>query len=232
MEKTITDELTALLTGQGAAEVGFSAVTPPAEYPALQCAVTLVLRLSDAVIDTVAKGPTHTYFHHYRTVNAYLDRLALSAGLFLQKQGRRYVCVPASQSIEGFSGLFSHKAAAVAAGLGTIGRSALFLSDRFGPRVRLATVLTDADLSAGFRPLSVNDPCARCRACVEACPAMAISGKTFAEGGLAMIDRNACSTHMKRAYQKIGRGAVCGICVSVCPAGRDRTPSGMAAFPL
>lgn len=216
------DALTELLLKEGAAEVGFSAITPPPEYEKLTNAVTIVLRLSDAVIDGVSTGPTHTYFHHYRTVNAFLDRLSLRAGLFLEANGGQYVCVPASQSIEGFSGLFSHKEAAVRAGLGTIGKSALFLSKRFGPRVRLATVLTDLDLSAGFRPEITESPCENCNICTLACPAMAISGKTFAEKGIGILDRAACSNHMKQAYQKIGRGAVCGICVSVCPAGKSK----------
>ncbi|MBR7163715.1 MAG: epoxyqueuosine reductase [Clostridia bacterium] len=218
----MTDKITKQLLEEGASEVGFSAVTPPPEYSALTNAVSIVVHLSDAVIDTVENGPTHTYFHHYRTVNAFLDRLALSAGLLLEKAGGKYVCVPASQSTQGFSGLFSHKQAAVRAGLGTIGKSALFLSNRFGPRVRLATVLTDLDLSAGFRPMSDKNPCKTCSICTKACPAMAISGKTFEEAGNHILDRAACSTHMKQAYQKIGRGAVCGICVSVCPVGKNR----------
>ncbi len=220
--------LTDLLLNEGAAEVGFSAITPPPEYSRLKHAVTIVVRLSDAVIDTVSTGPTHTYFHHYRTVNAFLDRLSLTAGLFLQNQGGQYVCVPASQSIEGFAGLFSHKEAAAKAGLGTIGRSALFLSNRFGPRVRLATVLTDLDLSEGFQTPSTLAPCEDCFACVKACPAMALSGKSFAEDGIHIIDRNACSNHMKQAYQKIGRGVVCGICVSVCPAGKGNNKKTIA----
>ncbi len=218
----MTEKLTELLLQEGASEVGFSAITPPAEYADLTCAVTIVVKLSDSVIDTVTNGPTHTYFHHYRTVNAFLDRLSLRAGIFLEQAGGKYVCVPASQSIEGFSGLFSHKEAAVRAGLGTIGKSALFLSNRFGPRVRLATVLTNLDLSSGFRPVITESPCENCSACVRACPALAISGKTFADAGINILDRSACSNHMKQAYQKIGRGAVCGICVSVCPAGKNR----------
>ncbi len=218
----MTEKLTELLLQEGASEVGFSTITPLPEYPDLTNAVTIVFRLSDAVIDTVSSGPTHTYFHHYRTVNAFLDRLTLRTGIFLEQAGGKYVCVPASQSIEGFSGLFSHKEAAVRAGLGTIGKSALFLSERFGPRVRLATVLTNLDLSDGFRPMLSESPCESCSACTKACPAIAISGKTFKEAGNRILDRAACSNHMKQAYQKIGRGAVCGICVSVCPAGKNR----------
>ena len=218
--KQMIEQLTKRLLAEGASEVGFSLVEPPAEYSALTYAVTIAVHLSDAVLDTVSKGPTHTYFHHYRTVNAWLDRLALMTGQFLEVHGGQYVCVPASQSIEGFSGLFSHKQAAVSAGLGTIGRSALFISERFGPRVRLVTVLTDLDVSAGFRPPVTENPCENCMACVKACPAMAISGQSFKEGGNGILDRQACSSHMKQAYQKIGRGVVCGICVSVCPAGK------------
>jgi len=220
--KKMIETLTKRLLDEGASEVGFSKIEPPAGYEKLCYAVTIVIHLSDAVMDTVEKGPTHTYFHHYRTVNAFLDRLALIAGRMLEDGGGRYVCVPASQSIEGLAGLFSHKQAAVCAGLGTIGKSALFLSDRFGPRVRLVTVLTDVDLSAGFRLPSKKRPCEGCNICTAACPAMAISGELYDRTGDGILDRAACSEHMKRAYQKIGRGAVCGICVSVCPAGRQK----------
>lgn len=222
LETRITQRLTEYLTDLGAAQIGFSAVTPPEYYPELTYAVTIIMHLSDAVMDSVKTAPNHTYFHHYRTLNAYLDRLALSAGLFLEKEGGRYVCVPASQSIDGFSGLFSHKEAAVKAGLGVIGKNALFLSDVYGPRVRLATVLTDLDLSEGFRNLSAENPCQNCSVCVSSCPALALSGQTYAEGGTDMIDRAACSQHMKRAYQKIGRGVVCGLCVSLCPVGKRK----------
>ena len=44
---------------------------------------------------------------------------------------------------------FPHKTAANMAGLGFIGKSVLFISNEFGPRVRLATVLTDAPLNVG-----------------------------------------------------------------------------------
>ncbi|MCD6351063.1 MAG: hypothetical protein J7M26_02990 [Armatimonadetes bacterium] len=58
--------------------------------------------------------------------------------------------------------------AAVAAGLGEIGWSKVFLSPQFGPRQRLGMILTDAELEPD--PLFDGQICDRCMACVEACP--------------------------------------------------------------
>lgn len=58
--------------------------------------------------------------------------------------------------------------AAVAAGLGEIGISKLFLSPEFGPRQRLALLPTDAPLLAD--PLFKGKVCDECMLCVKACP--------------------------------------------------------------
>ncbi len=215
-----------LCASLGIAEVGFSRPEADAGLPD---AVTLVAKLSDAVVDGITEQPTHTYFHHYRTVNTYLDQCALRVGMLLESAGYRYVAVPASQTVDyaGKRGLFSHKQGAVLAGLGSIGKNALFMSAKYGPRVRLATVLTNCDLSAGFQePLPPS--CGNCRICVQRCPAMALSGEAFsmAEPARTLVDTAACSTHMKRAYQHIGRGAVCGICMRYCPKGMRNQQDG------
>jgi ferredoxin len=63
--------------------------------------------------------------------------------------------------------------AAVAAGLGEIGYSKVFLSPQFGPRQRLALLITDAPLEPD--PLFEGEICDRCMQCVEQCSAQAIS---------------------------------------------------------
>jgi len=213
---------------QGICDVGFCDISdePDSVTGALPCAMTLVIRLSDAIVEEIDGAPTHTYFHHYRTVNAALDRAMLTAGLLLQEHGFRYIPVAASQSIQGFQGRFSHKKAAVRAGLGVIGRSDLFLHREYGPRVRLGTVFTDfmpKETISRFAPLPENTLCRSCNRCVQACPAAAIHGADWtAERKVGdLLDARACSEHMKRAYQHIGRGAVCGICIAVCPAGKQ-----------
>ena len=63
--------------------------------------------------------------------------------------------------------------AAYAAGLGEIGYSKMFLSKEFGPRQRIAVLLTDAELE----PDPVLEPgtlCDNCMACVGACTGKAI----------------------------------------------------------
>lgn len=182
-------------------------------------AVSYTVPLSDAVVDEIDNAPTFTYFHHYRTVNTLIDNNSLKAGLMLSNSGYKYVCVPASQSTGGLHGVFSHKYAAVRAGLGYVGKSGLFISTENGPRVRLGTILTDCD-EFEVNETILKSQCGNCRACMSACPAMAIKGNLWKPGVPRdeIIDARACSEHMKKAFQHIGRGAVCGICMKVCKA--------------
>ncbi len=216
MQKKIEE----LLKSEGALEVGFCKA---GENPfSLPYAISFDVPLSDTIIDQIETAPTHTYFHHYRTVNAFIDRIALKCGLFLESQGYKYVPIPASQSVEGTQGIYSHKYAAVMSGLGTIGKSGLFLSERKGPRVRLGTILTNCEFEVC--DITPKGKCGECNICKNACPALAICGNEWSEDASRedIIDAKACSDYMKKAFQKIGRGAVCGICIKVCPYGNKR----------
>lgn len=69
--------------------------------------------------------------------------------------------------------VFPHlRIAAFCAGLGEIGWSKMFLSPEFGPRQRLAAIMTTAPLTPD--PLFEGGLCDRCMACVGACTAGAI----------------------------------------------------------
>lgn len=221
----MVEELERLMRREGIDVFGTSdaRAAVPDRLSSVPYAVTLGLHLSDAVIDGIKQGPTKIYFHHYRTANALLDMCALKCVVFLQRAGYNAVAIPASQSTNelGFAGDFQHKTAANLAGLGFIGKSGLFITNDYGPRVRFATVLTDYKLSGG----EVQKPkCGSCNACARACPCGAIAGKTWSEGTLRdeIVDAALCSRHMKDKYEMIGRGAVCGICVAVCPFGQRK----------
>ncbi|MBE6351166.1 MAG: epoxyqueuosine reductase [Spirochaetaceae bacterium] len=198
----------------------------------LPFAISLVVHLSEKLISEINTEPTMCYFHHYRTVNYFIDQTQLKIGNILQNNGFDYIPIPASQSINTeeipFSGRFSHKEIALKCGLGSIGKNCLFLHKEFGPRVRLGTVFTNLDLSDFCLDTPSTEPflnpfCQQCNACIQACPSQALIGQnaTNAQRDTLLIPER-CSQHMKKAYQHIGRGAVCGICMKVCPIGKGK----------
>ncbi|MEN6343196.1 MAG: 4Fe-4S double cluster binding domain-containing protein [Methanospirillum sp.] len=189
-------------------------------------AVSVGIALMDPLVDLV-EGPRDRtagalyQYHVFSVVNPSLDRCALSVARCLQEAGYRAVPVPASLRTDDarLAGPVSHKLAAHLAGLGWIGKSCLLVTPERGPRVRWITVLTDAPLEPTGGPCESR--CGDCRACVEACPAGAFTGRAFVPGEPreARFDAAACDRHY-RAIEASGEPAACGICVAVCPWGR------------
>jgi epoxyqueuosine reductase len=223
-QKQLVTEMEAL----GADLIGFGDVAGllPASLRDLPAAVSMAVHLSDRIIDEITEvdGPTQTYFHHYRAMNTMLDSIALRGMLRIQRWGFAAMAIPASQTLIGknnnYQGRFQHRMAATRAGLGWIGKNSCLITPEFGPRVRLVTILTNMPLTTGT-PIEESG-CDDCRLCVEACPAKALTGHGNWTPGLdreMLVDPSLCSKHMKKAYQHIGRGAVCGICFRVCPQG-------------
>lgn len=198
----------------------------PTKFAKIPYAITIGVRLSDAVMDDVRNEPTKMYFHHYRTANTLLDLSALKCVTYLQRNGYDAVAIPASQTTNNaaIAGDFQHKTAANLAGLGFMGKSGLFITEDYGPRVRFATILTNLKLES--KEIKESQ-CGDCRLCVQACPCGAIIGSKWTKNSTRddIVDAALCSRHMKDKYEKIGRGVVCGMCVSVCPFGTKRTKS-------
>jgi len=208
----------------GASIVGFSDLIDvlPDDLKDLRYGITVAVKLSDRIINEINDKPTYTYFHHYRSVNTLIDQITLKTVLMMEEWGYNALAVPASQSIKElgeYRGLFQHKTAATKAGLGWIGKNGLLVTEKYGPRVRLGTVLTDFELDTG-KPIETSK-CGNCTLCVKSCPAMALHGKLW-EAGIErkeIVDAQACSEYMNKNFKHIGRGSVCGICIKVCPYG-------------
>ncbi|MBI2876628.1 MAG: 4Fe-4S binding protein [Candidatus Tectomicrobia bacterium] len=105
-----------------------------------------------------------------------LDQIAAQVSNFLEDMGHDACPLPASEPLSQWihgGALFSHRYAAIAAGLGQPGWSSNLITLEAGAGIRLSTVLTSAELIPD--PLPREELCHRCMACVKACPAGAIS---------------------------------------------------------
>jgi len=113
---------------------------------------------------------------------------------------------------------------ATRAGLGWIGKTDLFISAKFGARVRLVSLLFDSSLEIPGKPIEASK-CGKCDICVTACPAKAANGilwniHTSREMFYnAQKCREKCGEMCKKLFNK--EVYVCGICVAVCPIGKS-----------
>lgn len=204
----------------GADLVGFCQLNhaPILSLPNHRFAVLIAVKLSDAVLATIEGAPSFVYFQHYRAANALLDQIAFRVSREIEKEGFSALPVAASQSLgknNPYCGVIPHKTVAVLAGLGFVGKSGLFLSEKYGSKVRLATILTDFPLQAEL-PV-IQNGCGDCTLCQKACPADAIYGALPTADGERNFDAEKCSRYMKEHFQDVGRGSVCGVCIKVCP---------------
>ena len=187
---------------------------PPSFIERLPYAISVGFHLSDAVLEEVENQPTPLYFHHYQRVNILLDTLGLTVTSAIQDLGYRAMPVAASQIVDWKTqkAHLSHKHVARAAGLGWIGRNNLLVSERFGSRVRLVTILTEM-------PLTVNAPsvkdCGSCMDCLRVCPAGAIQERQ------KDFDHLRCYEQL-RVFAKTLHFShnICGVCVKACKGQR------------
>ena len=97
---------------------------------------------------------------------------------------------------------FSHRCAAVAAGLGRVGWSGNIITEKYGARVLFGSILTDAELKPD-RPLE-NNPCIGCKICEKSC-----------QGGLFQKDDHEIIT-IGDTEEKIAKRNSYAYCIAVC----------------
>ena len=110
---------------------------------------------------------------------------------------------------------------AIEAGLGQLGRNAKLINPKFGPRCRIAKVLTDLPVEVGIpHDFGITEFCDTCQKCARECPAQAIPyGKRSFEpvnecnaAGVLQwqLDHKKCFEFWAKA------GTNCGVCLRAC----------------
>jgi epoxyqueuosine reductase len=191
---------------------------PQSIYPEARSVIVIGLPIPLPVLET---SPSIYYRELYSTVNTLLDQYTYRLANFLTKRGYPSIFVPR----DGYGNIevllrnpvafFSHRHAALLAGLGTFGVNNTVLTPEYGPRVRFGSILTTADLPPD--PMLETELCTHCMRCVKMCPTNALKKEDYPEG---LTDKKACSSYSAELNKRYI--APCGICIKVCPIGNDR----------
>lgn len=202
------------------------------KYRGYDYGIIIGKKLSGEIIDSISTGPNHAYHKLYIETNKNLSELISEIAKVLTHCKIRNTVIEPTLTDEEITDEyyktlktdFSHKMAATRAGLGWIGKTDLFISEKFGPRLRLATVLVDYPLNVSSSPIE-ESRCGDCQLCVEKCPAKAANGLSWN----ITVDRHEFYDPFKcrekcleLSWKNMKKHvSICGICVSICPVGKQ-----------
>ncbi len=205
--------------------------TAPAYYPQSiwpwsKTVISMAVQIYLPMLETT---PSVVYSELYNTTNRYLDESAYRMANFLNREGFRAHFFPRdcygdiSVLVRKPEAAFSHVLAGKYAGLGTIGMNHTLITEEYGPRIRLVSVITDAEVAPDR--VKTEELCRKCGTCVRKCPMQVFTPR----GGelIADMDKYLCAQY----HQKLKREFryPCGYCTAVCPVGRDRKRYGAHA---
>ncbi|WP_233083750.1 4Fe-4S binding protein [Methanococcoides orientis] len=195
---------------------------PQSIYPEARSAIVIGLPVTLPVLET---SPSIYYRELYKTVNSLLDQYTYRLSNFLTEKGYSSIFVPR----DGYGSIkvlldnpvafFSHRHAAVLAGLGNFGVNNTILTPEYGPRIRFGTIFTTAELEPDN--IMEKQLCNHCMRCVRMCPSNALAEKNYPEG---ITDKKACASFSDELNKR--EISPCGICIKVCPIGEDRKTYG------
>jgi epoxyqueuosine reductase len=195
--------------------------------------ISIGRKLDYDIVDKIINGPTAEYYSHYRQINKDLGHLTKRISDDLNNNDIESLNIEPTVSKTELDSIYykslrtnlSHKMVATRAGLGWIGKTDLFISKEFGPRLRLVSILLKIPVQSKSKPVN-KSRCGTCRICVDICPAKAATGKLWditverEEFFDPWKCRNQCAE-----FGRVRLGTdvrICGICVAACPAGQKK----------
>lgn len=216
-------KLKKFLLNNGATEVGFADITNFTPRPGLDTGVVFYITYPKEIIRNMQNAPTQEYLEELISLNSRLDSLGMKCEEFLMDEGYNAYAQTKKRLGSDFGEFNSfelpHKTIATRAGLGWIGKSALFTTKNYGSALRISSVLTDAPLEIG-KPI-LKSRCGKCMDCRDACPGGAISGKewNYKLKRNDFYDDKKCEKYaLQVSKENLGKAdTVCGKCIYACP---------------
>ncbi len=211
------------LLKNGANEVGFADITNFTPKSGLNTGVVFYILYPKEIIRNMQNAPTPEYLEELISLNTRLDALGMKCEEFLINEGYDAYAQTKKRLGSDFGEFNSfelpHKTIATRAGLGWIGKSALFTTKKYGSALRLSSVLTNAPLTVG-NPI-LKSRCGKCEICKDECPGGAISGKewNYQLKRNDFYDDKKCEKYaLIISEENLGKAdTVCGKCIYACP---------------
>ena len=199
-------------------EVPFS-FRPKSIWNEAQTVIVLGLPVLLPMLETT---PSIIYTTLYETCNTELDQIAYElcrilnmsghSSIFMPRDGYGHISVLVDEPTASFSQVYAAKYA----GLGTVGYNHTLLTPQYGPRVRFVSVLTS--LKVRGSSLLKKQLCTYCHMCAKWCPTK--SFEIDKDSKIGSMDKIRCAEYhadLRAAYR-----FPCGVCIKVCPVGKDR----------
>ena len=214
---SLSTRLKKFLLKNGANEVGFASIDSYTPKKKLHNGVVFYITYPKEIIRRMENAPTQEYVDELVSLNTRLDKLGMLCEEYLIEKGYEAYAQTKKRLGTDFgennSFELPHKTIATRAGLGWIGKSALFTT------LKLSSVLTNAPLDVGT-PIT-KSKCGNCTECMDACLGGAISGKewNYKLKRNDFYDDKKCEKYaLKISYENLGKeDTVCGKCIFACP---------------
>lgn len=231
---SLSKDLRNFILSKGANEVGFanledmniSNINGENLNFKIKSGISFFIHFKPEVINNLSNGPTEEYLENFNHLNDKLNSIAIDVEKYLKSLG--YNAYAQTLARTGYNAVYNddcrntlpYKTVATKAGLGWVGKCAMFVNNDYGSALRLSSVLSDAPLEYG-KPITRSLCGSRCIECRDACPGSAVSGLKWA----ADLKREDFFDYKKclKAAKKISLKnlnkelTICGMCIYVCP---------------
>lgn len=212
----LSQGLSAIGAAPAAAYSGAPEGHRPEEYlPGAKTVITFSYPMNRTAILNLPRTRSQ-YMMEFNTVNQLISQAAHKIARMLEEKGYPSLAVSPEAAIGDYPRLkadFSHKHSAVLCGLGQFGLNNLLLTPKYGPGVRLGSVITKAEITLDS-PSIEGSLCDNCGKCTKACPAGALERyrEDYSPSTGRPMDKEKCAHYMFVAQS----GKRCGLCIKAC----------------